>query len=149
MNKAFVKETEDPGDHCPVCSTIGQTVYQTTLEVHLPPEACVQLASSAFFCPDPTCEVAYFDQFERTIRTDRLRQPVYPKDSEAPICPCFGMKCEAIEADVREGVVTRVKAHLQRARSDEARCQTMAANGQPCIAAVQRYYMQLRGMKAE
>ena len=145
MNKAFVKETEDPGDRCPTCGSIGQTVGQATLEAHLPAEACAQLSNSAFFCPHPTCAVAYFDQFERMVRTESLIQPVYPKDAQAPICPCFGLTCEDIEADVREGVVTRVKAHLQRVQSDDARCATMAASGQSCIAAVQRYFMRLRG----
>ena len=46
-----------------------------------------------------------------------------------------------------EGVVTRVKAILEKAESPEARCSQMAANGQPCVAYVQKYYMQCRGAK--
>ena len=145
MNKAFVKESEDPGDHCPVCGSIGQTVFQSTLDAQLTSETRAQLPDTAFFCPHATCEVAYFDQFERTVSTAGLSHPVYPKDPNAPICPCFGLTCEDIEADVREGVVTRVKAHLGRAQSDDSRCATMAASGQSCIAAVQRYFMRLRG----
>ena len=47
-----------------------------------------------------------------------------------------------IEADVREGVVTRVKATIEKAKSADARCSQMAADGQPCVAAVQKYYFQ-------
>ena len=145
MNKAFVKESEDQGDRCPKCGSVGQSVLQVTLEAHLTPQVRSELSKSAFFCPFPTCEVAYFDQFERTVSVKALTNPVYLKNPDAPICPCFGLTCDEIEADVREGVVTRVKAHLQRAQSSDARCQTMSADGQSCIAAVQRYFMQLRG----
>ena len=145
MNKAFVREIEDPGDRCPSCGSIGTTVYQATLRAHLPTGACGQIADSAFFCPHPTCDVAYFDQFQRTTSVANLRTAVYPKDPDAPICPCFGLMCEDIEADVKEGVVTRVKAHLKRAKSEEASCNTKTADGRSCIAAVQRYFMRLRG----
>ena len=40
--------------------------------------------------------------------------------------------------------VSRVKAILEKAKSPEARCRQMAANGQPCVAHVQKYYMQRR-----
>ena len=145
MNKAFVKESEDPGDRCPACGSIGQRVFGSTLDAHLPVESRTQFSDSAFFCPHPTCSVAYFDSFERTVPAANLSHPTYPKDPEAPICPCFGLTVEDIEADVREGVVTRVRRHHQQAESDAAHCATAAASGQSCIPAVQRCFMRLRG----
>ena len=67
---------------------------------------------------------------------------MYPKDPAAPICGCFGLTREDIEQDVQEGVTTRVKAILEKAKSSAARCRQMAANGKPCIGYVQKYYMQ-------
>ncbi len=145
MNKAFVKELEDHGDHCPVCGSTGETVSKVTLDAQLQSDGRDLLSNSAFFCPLATCDVAYFDQFERKVLTDKLSRPVFPKDPAAPICPCFGLTCEDIDADIHEGVVTRVKEHLQKAKADNTRCTTLAANGQSCIAAVQRYYMRMRG----
>ncbi len=145
MNKAFVKEPDEPGNRCPECGTIGTAVYQVTLRAHLPTDLEEQFRGSAFFCSQPTCGVAYFDSLERTIAVSSLSAAVYPKDPDAPICPCFGFTCEEIEADVDEGVVTRVKAHISRANSDEANCETKAADGRSCVTAVQRYFMQLRG----
>jgi len=145
MNKAFVKETDDPGDRCPLCGSKGQGVFEATLKAFLSAEACDELSESAYFCPHATCEVAYFDRFERTVAAGCLSRPAYPKDPEAPICPCFGLTCEDIEADVDEGVVTRVRAHLERAQSDEAHCTTKAPSGQSCVAAVQQCFMRLRG----
>lgn len=145
MNKAFVKESEDAHDHCPSCGAVGTTVHADTLEAHLPPAIRSRLAESAFFCPTATCDIVYFDQFEQTVLVENLASRFYPKDPSAPICPCFGLTCEDIEADVEEGGVTRMKAHYQRAQSEEARCSTKSADGRSCLAAVQRYFMRFRG----
>ena len=102
------------------------------------------VADPANFCPLPQCDVVYFDAFERVVLTGDLSRPVYPKDPDAPICACFGLTRHDIEQDINEGVVTRVKAILEKAKSPEARCARMAANGLPCVAYVQRYYMQCR-----
>ena len=59
----------------------------------------------------------------------------------------FGLTRHDIEQDVREGVVTRVSVFLKKAKSTEARCSQLAANGQPRVAYVQKYYMQCRGAK--
>ena len=45
--------------------------------------------------------------------------------------------------------MTRTKAVLEKAKSSEARCARMAANGEPCIAYVQKYYMDCRNRKRE
>ena len=70
--------------------------------------------------------MAYFDGFERIVLAADLSQPVYPKDPSAPLCACFGLTRAEIEQDVREGVVTRTRAILEKARSADARCAEMA-----------------------
>lgn len=145
MNKAFTKETEDPGNRCPKCSAIGTTVYRETLRAHLPAEAIARLADPAFFCPHPLCEVAYFDSFEQTVPVAGLRQPLYPKDPDAPICPCFGLTHDDIAADVEEGGNRRVKALIERARTEPTSCCTKTADGRSCVPAVQRCFLKLRG----
>ena len=150
MNKAFVKESEDPGDRCPACGGFGKSVQQVTLRVHVTDEARAHLAATAFFCPNPTCQVGYFDQFEQYVTVDNFLTPLYPKSPDAPICPCFGLRCEDIDADIDEGVVVRVvvrvKAHLQQAQSDQANCSTKTGDGRSCVAAVQKYYMQQKSL---
>jgi hypothetical protein len=88
--------------------------------------------------------VAYFDSFERFVLATALSRPVYPKDPAAPICACFGLTRQDIEQDVDEGVVTRTKAVVEKANSPAARCSQMAANGRPCVAYVQKYYVECR-----
>jgi hypothetical protein len=146
MNKAFVREPDDTGErHCPACGSLGVAVQGETWRLHVVESASEALAESAFFCPFPRCEVAYFDIFERTIRIEALRHPVYPKDPEAPICACFGLTADDVEADIAEGGVRRVRAIIDKAKGPEAHCRTAAANGQSCVGEVQRYYMKLRG----
>ena len=144
MNKAFVRESEDPGDRCPACGGFGRTVQQNTLGAHVSNEARAHLAESAYFCSEPTCEVAYFDQFEQFVTVEQLTTPLYPKDPDAPICPCFGLTCDDIDTDINEDGVSRVKAHLRKAQSDQAHCTTATGDGRCCIPAVQKYYMQQR-----
>ncbi len=104
MNKAFVREPDDTGAaHCPKCGSLGSEVTRATMAEHLTGDGAAQLAESAFFCPFPRCEVVYFDRFDRTATTAALKHPVWPKDPSAPLCGCFGLTAEDIEADLREG----------------------------------------------
>ena len=142
MNKAFVREPDNTADYCPRCGSKGDPVGADTLSRFLTDEQRGVIAESANFCPSPKCDVVYFDSFERAFLTADIRCPVYPKDPAAPVCACFGLTRDDIERDVQEGGTTRVKAVLEKANSSAARCRQMAANGRPCIAYVQKYYIQ-------
>jgi hypothetical protein len=91
--------------------------------------------------------VAYFDSFERFVLATDLSRFVYPKDPNAPVCACFGLTRQDIEQDVEEGSVTRTRAAVEKAKSPAARCAQMAANGRPCVAYVQKYYMECRNRR--
>ena len=110
MNKAFVREPEDTGTaNCPRCGSLGVAVGSETLTAQLVPYDRRNLPESAYDRPYPRCEVGYFDQFDRWVASDKLLHPAYPEDPEAPICPCFDVSPEEVEADVREGGTRRVK----------------------------------------
>jgi molybdate transport system substrate-binding protein len=109
------------------------------------PEAASALAESAYFCPFARCDVAYFDMFERTIGVESLTAPVYPKDPEAPLCPCFGLTMDDVETDVAEGIPRRIRDLLAKSQSPAAYCLTASPSGQCCMAEVQKAYMRLRG----
>jgi hypothetical protein len=144
MNKAFVRDVEPTVDRCPRCASIGQPVGTLTLDAFIQAEHRPQLGETACFCHSEICPVAYFDAFERLVTVDQLVKPIYPKDPLSPICGCFGLTCDEIEADVREGVATRTRALIERSKSPEARCSQMAPNGQSCVPDVQRYFMKIR-----
>jgi hypothetical protein len=145
MNKAFVREPDDWGaGYCPRCGSLGVAVAADTVAAQLDAADRKQLAESAYYCPFPRCDVAYFDQFERTVSVDRLKRPAFPKDPSAPICNCFGFMTADIDADLRESGTARVKALLAKSKSPEAHCATAAPDGRCCAAEVQRYYMRAR-----
>jgi hypothetical protein len=144
MNKAFIREPDRIADYCPRCGSRGQPVGCEVLQNYVPKDKMKMVAEQANFCPSPRCKVVYFDAFERVILTGDLEKPVYPKDPDAPLCACFGLTRQDIERDVREGIVTRVKAILEKAKSPEARCAALAANGQCCVPYVQKYYLQCK-----
>ena len=141
MNKAFVREPDSDDVNCPRCGAKGPAVDRMTVEALVKPEVLDRLAPSANYCPTPTCEVVYFDAFERVVTAEELIKPVYPKDPDAPICPCFSATTEVIEQDLAEGSVLRTRKLVEQSKSAAARCKTMSVTGHSCAAEVQRYYM--------
>src|SRR5213080_2672772 len=98
MNKAFVREPDTTDVFCPRCEAAGIGVLRAAFETYVPAETRRPLAATTYFCPTPTCPVAYFDAFEAAVLTDALVRPVYPKDPTAPLCPCFDLTREDVEA---------------------------------------------------
>jgi hypothetical protein len=145
MNKAFVREPEFDGRaYCPRCGTQGLPVGSGPLDTHIRAESRAKMQDAAWYCSYGRCDVVYFNQFETVVSTDELKAPVYPLDLDAPICACFGLVYDDIEADVREGHPTRIRELLAKSQSPAARCQTLALDGQCCMREVQRLYMKLR-----
>ena len=115
MNKAFVREPEDDGrGFCPYCGSLGTPVDAGPLDTHIRPESRRKMRDAAWFCGFPQCEVAYFNQFDSVVLMDELKAPVYPYDVNAPICACFVFTYDDVEADVRDGVPTRIRELLTK-----------------------------------
>jgi hypothetical protein len=149
MNKAFLREPDDNGQrYCPRCGSLGVAIEEQTWRAQVTDPAVVQLADPACFCPFARCDVVYFDEFERVVTTGGLSHPVYPKDPDAPLCGCYGLTCDDVEQDLREGGATRVRELLAKSKSPEARCRLRSPSGQCCIADVQKYFMKRRSEMA-
>lgn len=142
MNKAFVRENDSDATRCPRCQSLGQAVRTETLDAQILPPHRADIAQTGYYCPQADCPVVYFDVFERAVERPHVRSAGYPKDPTAPLCACFGLTEEDVEADLTEGGVTRTRQCVDRAKSPAAHCSTSAASGNSCIAAVQRFYLQ-------
>ena len=145
MNKAFVREPDTNDVLCPKCGAAGVSVMRMTFEAHAPAEVRRPLAASVYFCATPSCPVAYFDAFEATVLADALARTVYPKDPSAPLCPCFGLTLDDVEADVADATPRRIRELLAKSKSAAARCEELSPTGRPCIPEVQKCYFKLRG----
>ncbi len=144
MNKAFLREPEQTDARCPGCQSVGQAVGPQTLNAQLSLATRQTLAESGYFCPNDRCDVVYYDDFAGAISRPAFPQPIPLKDADAPLCACFGVMRSDIEADVEAGGVTRTRAAVLKAQSDEARCATQAPNGRTCAPELQRYYLRCK-----
>jgi hypothetical protein len=145
MNKAFIREPEDDGRaYCPRCKSLGLPVESGPLDTHIRTESRGKIRDAAWFCGFPRCDVAYFNQFDAVVTMGELKSPVYPYDPNAPICACFGLTYDDVEADVRDGTPTRIRELLAKSKSSDANCVMLAADGRCCMSAVQELYMRLR-----
>jgi hypothetical protein len=145
MNKAFVREPEFDGRaFCPRCGNLGHPVEAGPLDTHVRTESRGKLHDSAWFCGFPRCDVAYFNLFDAFVITEELTRPVYPKDPNAPICACFGFTYDDVEAEVNQPTPARIRELFAKSKTAEANCHTLAADGRPCITAIQELYMKLR-----
>jgi hypothetical protein len=145
MNKAFLREPDATDVLCPRCQAVGESVPWETVQHHVPAEKQSGLSASSYFCPTPTCPVAYFDSFESLVLAADLARPVYPKDQQAPLCPCFGLSVEEVQRDVDEGTPRRIRELLARSKSPDARCSETSPTGRCCLPLVQKLYFKLRG----
>ena len=144
MSRAFIKEPETTGPTCPPlvgCGGTGVVVSRATLLARLPPEVAARFGDGAFFCPSPTCEVAYFDdRRERALRSELLA-PAWPKHVGAPLCACFALAEDVFDDYGARADKAAMRAFLERAGSGEARCAIRAADGRCCATAARRVFL--------
>jgi len=145
VNKAFVRESESTEVRCPRCGAIGEEALRSAVESLTTPETRRSLAATAFFCPTPICDVAYFDALEAIVPVAAIVRPVYPKDPDAPLCPCFGLTYDDVMEEASHSVPARIRELNRRAKTDDARCFEAAPTGRCCLPEVQRLYFKLRG----
>lgn len=142
MNKAFVREPEPDGRaYCPGCGSLGTAVGEATLDQHVRSEHRTTLGDSAWFCGFARCPVAYFDLYERMVPVSQLRGAIYPKDVNAPICPCFGFTLDDVDQAIDQRSPATIRELLEKSKSSEARCATLAPDGQCCLREVKRLYI--------
>lgn len=131
---------------CTTCQTTGQPVDELTVKALLTDVALRRFEQSAYrFCPDPSCEVVYFDQAGRTFIKQDIRVPVWQKESlgNRMICYCFDENEAEIAQEIRETgashAVERVRGHIAAHR---CACEVRNPRGVCClgdlIAAVER-----------
>jgi hypothetical protein len=123
---------------------VGGQVGAETLAAHVAAWATESLGEPAYYCGTDSCEVAYFDLLERVVPVAEARGLAWPKDPTGPLCGCHGLTIDDVDADLAEGVPTRVKRVVQQAGQPAAECVTKSPDGRPCVARVQRYYMRRR-----
>lgn len=135
-----MKDPEPGEPRCPGCGGLGDPVAPPTLDAHLSLAARPTFKGAAFYCAAPSCRTAYFDAWGAAATTDQVRGSAWPKDPDAPICSCFGMKAADVVADARDGRKDRVKELVERSKGPEARCAQKSPDGACCVPRVLRLF---------
>lgn len=144
MNKAFVRDPDPPDPCCPErdgCGAVGIPVEVETLRAQLPEDAQGVLQGSAFYCPNPACDVAYFDALGATVPLDHLASPAWPKPSTAPLCNCLGVSAEEIVEEAQRGARDRIRRLVAEADQGAHRCARCMPSGRPCVTEARRLFM--------
>lgn len=125
---------------CPVSGTDGKPVEVETVKALLNPEALRRLNPALHrFCPEPTCEVVYFDESGRTYSKPDIRVPVWQKEPSGArmVCYCFGENEADIHAEIEttgnSKAVERVRAHIEAGR---CACEVRNPRGACCLGDV-------------
>jgi len=132
MSRAFMKEGEAPEPRCPSCDAAGEAVGAPTLDAQVPETFRGLLGDKAYYCATPTCRVGYFNGWGSTLPAEKLQNRTYPKDPDAPLCPCLMLSAEDLIDDARAGIKTRIQEIREEADAPDARCLKLSPDGKSC-----------------
>jgi len=143
-----------PGDEelCPVSRMKGKPVELLTVKALLTEPALRRINNAAHhYCPEPLCDVVYFDAKGTFYVKSEIRVPVWQKEpfGDRTVCYCFGVSEESIRAEIqttgRSEATERVRAHIAAGR---CACEVRNPRGACCLgdvaAAVKRVEADLR-----
>jgi hypothetical protein len=131
------KTIEPNSRRCPESRSVGSAVDRQTIKALLTEHALRRLTSGDYsFCPDPECQVVYFDDEGMRFGADDLRVPVWQKlpNGDRPLCYCFGESEPSIrgefEASGRSLAVERIREHVAAGR---CACEVRNPRGTCCL----------------
>jgi len=135
-----MKESEQAEPRCPECGALGEQVGLVTLKGHLEPDDCSSLGERAYYCVNSGCHTAYFNTWGVSVPFERMTRTAYPKDPEAPLCPCFGMSVSDVVEDARQGKRDRIRDLATKSQGPDARCAETCPHGVTRLPRVLRLF---------
>lgn len=142
MNRAFIREPDDTMDpRCPRCGVLGWPVARHTVTSLAQSDAVNSVSDASFFCHNASCRAVYYDANGQTIEVSQMRVRVWPKDSSAPVCGCYGVTADLIEEDARAGRRDALRLLTAKSEAEPARCEFKSTSGRCCLAEVQRIFL--------
>lgn len=131
------KASETRASRCPSSGSAGSAVDLQTVKALLTEAALSRLSVVDHrFCPDPACDVVYFDDAGGTFGPGDLRVAVWQKQrfGTRPTCYCFGESEASIRAELERGgrslAVERIREHIAAGR---CACEVRNPRGACCL----------------
>ena len=135
MNKAFVREPEDDGPRVlPALQNAGPPGRLWPVRYAHPPRVPRKDAGRRLVLRVPALRSCLLQPLRRRSPDGRAQIAGLPHDPNTPICACFGLTYDDVEADVHDGTPTRIRELLAKSKSSEAQCHKLAADGICCMA---------------
>jgi len=125
-----------------------------TLKALLTRAALRRLDGSAYrFCPDPSCDLVYFDRKAGSLFGKRdLSVRVGLKESEDPItvCYCFGFTAADLRNDIAKRGATDIPAAITaEIKAGHCACEVKNPQGSCCLGNVSKTMKQLSRIARE
>lgn len=130
-----MKEPEAQEPRCPApdgCGGLGDAVPRDLVRGRLRAGVRVEFAASAYFCPNPKCAVAYFDNWGGLVLVDAVVELPYPKNPAGVLCACLGVRPEEIVEEAKTAAPCRIREIIAASNQDPARCRALMPNGRSC-----------------
>lgn len=128
--------------HCPRSGTRSRAVDLLTVKALLSEPALRLVREGPYrFCPDPSCEVVYFDREGRLFFAADVRVPVWQKQPSGArtVCYCFGENEAAMAREWAEtgrcDAARRVREHVAAGR---CACEVRNPRGVCCLGDVMK-----------
>jgi hypothetical protein len=135
--------------YCPESGTIGSKVTLITLKALLRPDALRRLEGRDYrFCPEPDCEVVYFDHASASrFRKDDLIVRVGQKESKDPIpvCYCFDVTMADLRKDITARGDTDIPQNITKEiKAGHCACEVKNPEGSCCLGNVRDAVRELK-----
>jgi hypothetical protein len=139
---------------CPMSGTTGTSVDLVTPKALLTGTALRRLDGRAYhFCPDPSCDLVYFDRKAGSIFRKRdLSVRVGLKESEDSItvCYCFGFTAADLRNDIAKRGATDIPAVITaEVKAGHCPCEVKNPQGSCCPGNVSKTVKQLSRVARE
>jgi hypothetical protein len=128
---------------------VGLKVDLITVKALLTSSALRRLDGKAYrFCPEPDCEVVYFDREADSIfgKPDLVvRVGQKEADDPIPVCYCFGITEADLRRDIMAAGETSIPAVITaEVRADHCACEVKNPQGSCCLGNVSNAVRQIR-----
>lgn len=129
---------------CPRCEAVGTRVDPLTLKALLTPDGLRRgVPHEPRFCATRDCPVVYFDSACGAIFTERdltvLVHAKHPDALDVPVCYCFGVTPESMEAASTRHGGTSVRDMITReVKARHCACEVKNPTGRCCLGDVVR-----------
>jgi hypothetical protein len=128
-------------ENCPACGRKGRAVGLSTVQAILKPEVAAGRKDGGYrFCPNPGCDLLYFDGAWVARKNDaRVRVGIKESSDPVPLCYCFNVTRADVRAEVQStGECTAPERITAEVQAGNCACEVKNPSGACCLGEVRK-----------